>query len=161
MALTRITTMPGAGVVLIAACAMAPLPVQAATGKAAAPRPDQLVGVAVHADSGESLGVIERVIESGGPAAQVVVSVAGAEHRLVTIPVSHLRFTQRPGPVDVVAGYGVVGTAAPGVTGPFGTAHLAATDAAMQVQPEGGPAGTMIVLPGATAQSILALPAAK
>jgi hypothetical protein len=137
------------------------LPCAAAAETVAQALPGQLVGVEIRSDAGETLGVIDRVAETGGAAAQVVVAVAGGDRKLIAIPLSQLRFEKRPGPVDVTVGYGVLGTAAPGVTGPFGVAHLAATDAAMQVQPEGGPPGTIIMLPGGTIQSLRAMPDAK
>ena len=137
----------------------------AAAARQAPAQPAQLVGVTVHAGSGESLGTVDRVIAgAGGAIAEVVLSVAGAPaggHKLVGIPYGQLRSEIGPGPADVVAGFGVLGTAAPGVTGPFGTAHLASSAAATEVQPEGGPPGTRIVLPGATRDSLLAMPEFK
>ncbi len=164
MTQARMVAILAAGVLLIAGAAIAQQSPATEGSTSAAMQPVQLVGVTIHAESGQSLGTIDRVVTgASGTVSQVVVSVAGspAGHKLIAVPYGQLRFAASPGPVDVVAGFGVLGTAAPGITGPFGTAHLASTDAAAAVQPEGGPPGTRIVLPGATTDSLLAMPEFK
>ena len=98
-------------------------------------------GQPVFSADGHKLGKLDHISPaSDGQPAQAVIAAPGSA-TLVTVPLSDLRVV-RAGDgygtgVTVVAGYGVSGTAAPGVTGPFGTAHLDSTGGTERTQPLG------------------------
>ncbi len=151
--------------IAILAVALAALAAGRAIAQPASAQSAPLVGATIYSDTGERLGTIARIIVGAdGRITQAVIATevwAESGPRLVAVPYGQLRFETRPGMVDVTAGFGVTASAAPGVTGPFGTAHLASTDAATATQPEGGPLGTEIVLPGATIASLNSMPPAR
>lgn len=112
-------------------------------------------GQPVFSPDGQSLGKLDHINpEANGQPAQAVIAVAGS--KLVTVPLADLH-AMRAGAsygtgVTVVAGYGVSGTAAPGVTGPFGTAHLDSTGGTERTQP----LGDRIVAQGSAAETLAA-----
>lgn len=110
-------------------------------------------GQPVFSPDGQNLGKLDHVIAATNvQPGQAVIAVVGS--KLVTVPLADLHVAGAGDSfgtgVTVVAGYGVSGTAAPGVTGPFGTAHLDSTGGTERTQP----LGDRIVARGAAAETL-------